>query len=73
MLYNLLVSPPKNIFKTLELALNVPPEMLRAKLAESFGGEQNIPQYLEMLLKRLGLMELRSLYVRYVTRLFVLD
>ncbi|KAF9566536.1 hypothetical protein CPC08DRAFT_682401 [Agrocybe pediades] len=65
MLYNLFVSPPQNIFKTLDLPLNASPEALRVKLAESFGGEQNVPQYLELLMKRLGLSDLRALYVRF--------
>ncbi|KDR68364.1 hypothetical protein GALMADRAFT_257008 [Galerina marginata CBS 339.88] len=65
MLHSLLVSPPQNIFKSLELSLNEAPETLRAKLAESFGGDENVPLHLDILLKRLGLMDMRSFYVRF--------
>ncbi|KAF8970433.1 hypothetical protein BDZ97DRAFT_93736 [Flammula alnicola] len=65
MLHGLLVSPPQNIFKALGFGLDVPPEYLRAKLAENFGGEQNVPPHLNTLLKRMGLSDLRSLYVRF--------
>ncbi len=64
MFHALLVSPPQNIFKSLELPVNIPPEYLRAKLVEVYGGEQNVPATLVSLSKRLGLMDLRSLYIR---------
>ena len=64
MLHALLVSPPQNIFKSLRLPLNIPSEYMHAKLVESYGGETNLPSSLDILLKRLGLMELRALYVR---------
>lgn len=63
-LHSLLVSPPQNVFKALELPLTASPESLRSGLAEKFGGEQYLPEYLNILLKRLGLMDLRSYYVR---------
>lgn len=67
LLHALLVSPPPNIFKSLGLPVNIPSEYLQARLLEVYGGEQNIPTHLASLPKRLGLMELRSLYVRYVS------
>ena len=66
LLHALLVSPPPNIFKSLGLPVNIPSEYLQAKLLEVYG-ERNIPTHLASLPKRLGLMELRSLYVRYVS------
>ncbi|KAF9057172.1 hypothetical protein BJ165DRAFT_13310 [Panaeolus papilionaceus] len=65
MLYNLFVSPPTNIFKALGVHSSAPPEVLKAKLAESLGGVENIPAQLEILLKRLGLIDMRSLYIRF--------
>ena len=64
MLHALLVSPPQNIFKSLQLPLNAPSEYLHAKLVETYGGEKNIPPSLAALPKRLGLMDLRAQYVR---------
>jgi hypothetical protein len=64
MLHALLVSPPQNLFKSLQLPLNIPSEYLLAKLVETYGGETNIPSSLAALPKRLGLMEVRALYVR---------
>ena len=64
LLYYLLVSPPQNVFKALQLPLSASPESLRSGLGERFGGEQYLPEQLNVLLKRLGLMDLRSLYVR---------
>ena len=63
MLHALLVSPPQNIFKSLQLPLNAPSEYLHAKLVETYG-EKNIPPSLAALPKRLGLMDLRAQYVR---------
>jgi len=63
-LYALLVSPPQNIFKTLGLHLTASPEALRAGVAELYGGGQNVPQHLDTLLKKLGLMDLRMIYIR---------
>lgn len=70
MLYEILVSPPQNIFKAFGFGLGAPPEHMRAKVAETYGGEQNIPAHLLLLLKRLGLSDLRLLYVRWVVRPF---
>src|SRR5258705_185599 len=64
LLHALLVSPPQNIFKSLQLPLNVPSEYLHAKLVETYGAEKDVPSSLAALPKRLGLMELRALYVR---------
>ncbi len=72
MLYEILVSPPQNIFKAFGLGIGAPPEHLRAKVAETYGGEQNIPPHLLLLLKRLGLSDLRLLYVKWVVQLFYL-
>lgn len=66
MLHGLFVSPPQNVFKALGLPVNIPPEYLHAKLVEAYGAEEKVPPYLAMLSKRLGLMELRSLYIRCV-------
>jgi len=66
MLHELLASPPQNVFKALGLPVNIPPEYLRAKLVETYGAEEKVPPYLAMLSKRLGLMDLRSLYIRRV-------
>ena len=65
-LHALLVSPPQNIFSSLKLPLNIPSEYLYAKLVESYGGETNLPSSVASLPKRLGSMELRTLYVRYI-------
>ena len=71
MLHALLVAQSPNIFKSLDLPPNIPPEYLREKLIESFGGDENaLPPYLDVLLKRLGLSDLRSLYLRYVDSKF---
>jgi hypothetical protein len=64
MFHALLVSPPQNIFKSLRLPVNIPSEYLHAKLVATYGGETSIPASLAALPKRLGLMELRALYVR---------
>ncbi|KAJ3490261.1 hypothetical protein NLJ89_g11449 [Agrocybe chaxingu] len=64
-LYKLLVSPPQSIFKALDVPVNIPPDYLRAKLVETLGGEAHVPQHLDTLLKRLGLMDLRSLYILF--------
>lgn len=66
MLYCLFVSPPQNIFKSLGVPLTAAPDELRTKLTERFGSEEHIPLHLNTLLKRLGLMDMRSLYIRYV-------
>ena len=72
-LHLLLVAQPPNIFKSLDLPPNIQPGYLRETLAERLGGaEQNItamPPYLDTLLKRLGSMDARSLYFRYVDNL----
>ena len=65
-LHALFVSPPQNIFKTLGLHLTASPEALRAGVAELYGGSQNVPQHLDTLLKKLGLMDLRMIYIRCV-------
>jgi len=65
MFHALLVSPPQNIFKSLGLPVNIPSEYLYAKLVEVYGGEQNVPASLVSLSKRLGLMDVRSLYIRW--------
>ncbi|KAF8191147.1 hypothetical protein BJ912DRAFT_1058397 [Pholiota molesta] len=49
----------------LGLGLDAPPEHLRVKVAETFGGEKNVPPHLNLLLKRLGLSDLRSFYIRF--------
>ena len=68
LLHALLIAQSPNIFKSLALPPNVPPDYLRERLVESFGGnERNVPPYLDILLKRLGLLELRSLYFRCVS------
>ena len=68
-LHPLLVAQPPNIFKSLDLPPNIPPDYLRETLVERLGGDgQNvtvIPAYLDTLLKRLGSMDTRSLYFRY--------
>lgn len=68
MLHGLFVSSQENIFKALGVTLNVPTDQLRSKLAEIYGGEQNFPEHLQLLLRRLALVEMRSLYVRYVLK-----
>ena len=68
-LYALLVTQSLNIFKSLNLPPSVPPDILRERLLESFDG--NVPPYLDILLKRLGLIDLRSLYFRYVRVFFL--
>ena len=69
-LHALLVAQPPNIFKLLDLPPNVAPDYLREELVGRLGGgEQNvttIPPYLDTLLKRLGSMDMRLLYFRYV-------
>ncbi|KAF9486276.1 hypothetical protein BDN70DRAFT_870372 [Pholiota conissans] len=65
MLYALFVSPPQNIFKVLGVALDAAPEYMRAKVEEMYGGAANVPPHLGQLLKRLGLSDLRSFYVRF--------
>ena len=66
MLHALLVSPPQNIFKALGLGLGAAPEHLRAKIVDAYGSDENVPQHMTLLLKRLGLADLRLFYVRYV-------
>ena len=72
-LHPLLVAQPPNIFKSLDLPPNVRPDFLRETLVERLGGDaQNvtvIPAYLDTLLKRLGSMDTRSLYIRYADKL----
>lgn len=72
-LHQLLVAQPPNIFKSLDLPPNTAPDYLRETLVERLGGaERNvtgIPPYLDTLLKRLGSMDARSLYFRYVDNL----
>ena len=72
-LHPILVAQPPNIFKSLDLPPNIPPDYLRETLIERLGGDgQNfteIPPYLDTLLKRLGSMDTRSLYFRYVDNL----
>ena len=70
-LHALFVSPPQNIFKTLGLHLTASPEALRAGVAELYGGGQNVPQHLDTLLKKLGLMDLRMIYIRCVQPLTI--
>jgi hypothetical protein len=72
-LHALLVAQPPNIFNLLDLPPNIPPDYLRQELLERFGGNEGnvtaIPAYLDTLLKRLGSMDMRSLYFRYVDKL----
>ena len=72
-LHALLVAQPPNIFKSLDLPPNIPPDYLREELLKRFGGNEynvtTIPAYLDTLLKRLGSMDMRSLYFRYVDKL----
>ncbi|KAF9527441.1 hypothetical protein CPB83DRAFT_396307 [Crepidotus variabilis] len=63
-LYTLLVSPPPDIFKVLGLPVNIPPEYLKAKLIEVFGGAEDVPLELAVLGKRMGVADLRMEYVR---------
>jgi len=65
-LHALFVSPPQNIFKSLGLHPTASPEALRAAVANLYGGDQNLPHHLDTLLKKLGLMELRLIYIRCV-------
>ena len=67
-LHALLVSQPRNIFKSLDLPPNVPADYLRERLVERLG-VIDLPPYLDVLLKRLGSMDFRSLYFRYVHNL----
>jgi hypothetical protein len=71
-LHALFVSPPQNIFKTLGLHLTASPEALRAAVTDLYGGGQNVPQHLDTLLKKLGLMDLRMIYIRCVQSLTIL-
>ncbi|KIM42207.1 hypothetical protein M413DRAFT_129174 [Hebeloma cylindrosporum] len=64
-LHALFVSPPQNIFKTLGLHLTASPEALRAGVADLYGAPQNVPPHLDTLLKKLGLMDLRLIYLRF--------
>jgi len=66
-LHALFVSPPQNIFKTLGLHPTASPEALRAGVSNLYGGDQNVPHHLDTLLKKLGLMDLRLIYIRCVT------
>ena len=72
-LHLLLVAQPPNIFKSLDLPPNIPPDYLRETLVERLGGDERngtiIPPPLDTLLKRLGSMDTRSLYFRYVDNL----
>ena len=72
-LYPLLVAQPPNIFNYLDLPPNIPPDYLRETLIERLGRDERnvtvIPLYLDTLLKRLGSMDTRSLYFRYVDNL----
>ena len=74
-LHPLLVAQPPNIFKSLDLPPNIPPVYLRETLLERLGRDgQNvtvIPASLDTLLKRLGSMDMRSLYFRYVDKLML--
>ncbi|KAF8156855.1 hypothetical protein B0H34DRAFT_710809 [Crassisporium funariophilum] len=66
LLHALLVTPPPNIFAALAVPLNTPPLHLREALVAAFGGkEESVPGFLEVLVKRLGLMDLRTLYIRF--------
>ena len=66
-LHPLLVAQPPNIFKFLDLPPNIPPDYLRETLVEKLGQNVTvIPASLDTLLKRLGSMDMRSLYFRYV-------
>ena len=71
-LHPLLAAQPPNIFKSLDLPLNVPQHYLRETFVERLGGDgQNvtaIPVFLDTLLKQLGSMDMRSLYFRYVCK-----
>ena len=67
-LHALLVAQPPNVFKSLDLPPNIPPDYLREKLLERLGQDVALPLYLDTLLKRLGLLDFRSLYFRYVIR-----
>ena len=72
-LHPVLVAQPPNIFKSLDLPPNTPPDYLRETLVERLGGNEHnvtvIPPSLDRLLKRLGSMDTRSLYFRYVDNL----
>lgn len=69
MLHEIFVSPPQNIFKALGLGLGAAPEHLRTKIVDAYSGEENVPQHMMLLLKRLGLSDLRLFYVRCVLSL----
>ena len=60
MLYKLLVAQPINIFEMVGLSATAPPELLRSRVEELYG---LIPDELELLLKRMGLVDMRSYYI----------
>lgn len=63
-LYHILVAKPENIFETLKLPVNTPPDTIRALLIQK-SETGNIASHLELLLKRLGSFDMRLLYVRF--------
>ncbi|KAF4563700.1 hypothetical protein AB1N83_010192 [Pleurotus pulmonarius] len=68
-LYRILVTPPANIFTSLNIPLNTSTDRIREILAKYSGIDLNnggaFPKHLELLLKRLSLFEHRTLFVRF--------
>jgi len=63
-LYLIIITPPPNLFEFFNLPVNTPTDAVRAMvLQNSDTGE--IPTHWEILMKRLGSFELRTLYVRF--------
>ncbi|KAF9494814.1 hypothetical protein BDN71DRAFT_1448390 [Pleurotus eryngii] len=68
-LYRILVTPPANIFTSLNIPLNTSTDRIREIVAKYSGIDLNsggaFPKPLELLLKRLSLFEHRTLFVRF--------
>ncbi|TFK41443.1 hypothetical protein BDQ12DRAFT_677992 [Crucibulum laeve] len=63
-LHSLLLKSPPNLFNALKLPLNTPTDSIRAILLQ-FSDDGELPGHLESLLKRLGSLDMRGVYVRF--------
>ena len=63
MLHKLLVAQPINIFQDVGLSATAPPEVLRSRVEGLYGSVGGLPEGFELLLKRMGLVDMRSYYI----------
>ena len=61
--YNIFFNAPQNVFRSLDLPINAPTDLLRAKVLE-YSQDDSLAPHLEDLISRIASFEGRAMYAR---------